>query len=180
MLVRPGKAIGLALLFTGIGFALMTIVVNLRLTALILPGTFARIANAIKGEMQPMEPPGSPGGDLWDLAPRWLFYGMLIGALIVVVGTFPLALTRIINARIFLRELQAGNTASLTFQNAKRIQLMLEHFIGPWVGTGIALIFYYIGKFFGNIVTFVVARRQIISEGVQTACYFYAESDEKP
>ena len=86
----------------------------------------------------------------------------------------------IINARIFLRELQAGNTASLTFQNAKRIQLMLEHFIGPWVGTGVALTFYYIGKFFSNIVTFVVARRQIISEGIQTACYFYAESGEKP
>ena len=37
-------------IFLGIGLVLMTIVVNLRLTAFMLPGSFSKIVSAIKGE----------------------------------------------------------------------------------------------------------------------------------
>ena len=49
-LVRPGKAIGMVLIFMGIGLELMTIVVNLKLTAFMLPGAFSKIVGAIKGD----------------------------------------------------------------------------------------------------------------------------------
>jgi len=57
---------------------------------------------------------------------------------------------------------------------------MLEHFIGPWVAVGNGLIFYYIGRFFSTIVGFVQARRQIISEGVESAVSYYLEKEKGP
>ena len=186
MLVRPGKAIGLALLFTGIGLALMTIVINLRLTGFMLPGAFAKIVNAIKGEK--LEAVIQQGESMTpiDLAPRKLFLEIVIGVIIVVIGTFPLALTRMANAQTYLTERYAveiiGGTSfdvsllSAGVQQALQTQLMLEHFIGPWVAVGVGTIFFFIGKFFGTIVGFVKGRRQLISEGVESAVYYALES----
>lgn len=176
-LVRPGKAIGMALLFTGIGFTLLTIVINLRLTALMIPGSFAKIANAIKGEATSKDDQVEKSTvNPMSLAPRKLFWGMLVGVVIVVIGTFPLALIRIANTTTFLMEMLAGITDSAAFQVAKQTQLMLEHFIGPWVTVGMGLIFFFIGKFFGAIVGFVKGRRQLISEGVESAVYYALET----
>lgn len=172
ILVRPGKAISMALLFSGIGLSLVTIVINLRLTALVLPGSFAKISNAIKGESvaskdSEAESIISP----MSFAPKKLFYGIVVGAVIIVLGTFPLALLRIFNTEIFLTELLAGQTSSAAFETAKQTQLMLEHFIGPWVTVGVGLIFFSIGKFFSTIVIFVKARRIMMSEGIESAVY---------
>lgn len=189
MLVRPGKAIGLALLFTGIGLALMTIVINLRLTGFMLPGAFAKIVNAIKGEKPEAEMQPGESMSPMNLAPRKLFLGILIGVIIVGIGTFPLALTRMANAQTYLTERYAieiiGGTSfdvsllSAGAQQALQTQLMLEHFIGPWVTIGVGTIFFFIGKFFGTIVGFVKGRRQLISEGVESAVY-YALERKKP
>ena len=185
MLVRPGKAIGLALLFTGIGLALMTIVINLRLTAFMLPGAFAKIVNAIKGERPEAEMQQKESMLSMSVATRKLFLGILIGVIIVVIGTFPLALTRMANAEVYLAERFSIAGASADFdvsllsagaQQALQTQLMLEHFIGPWVAVGIGTIFFLIGKFFGTIVGFVKGRRQLISEGVESAVYYAVEA----
>lgn len=167
-LVRPGKVIGLGLIFTGIGLSLLTIVINLRLTAMTLPGAFARIVNGIKGEAA-TDNSDTTSINPMSLASKKLFYGILLGFAIILVGTFPLALLRIENTQVFLTELLAGRTESVAFQASKQTQLMLEHFIGPFVGLGNAIIFFFIGRFFGVIVGFVQARRQIISEGVESA-----------
>lgn len=175
-LVRPGKAIGMALLFIGIGLTLLTIVINLRLTAQMLPGSFARIANAIKGQVASKEEKAEDSTlDPMSLAPRKLFLGIIIGVVIVVIGTFPLALLRMANTETFLVELLAERTDSAAFQVSKQTQLMLEHFIGPWVTVGVGLIFFSIGQFFSAIVGFVKARRQIISEGVESVAYYVQE-----
>ena len=179
-LVRPGKAIGLALIFTGIGLSLLTIAINLRLTAMMLPGAFTKIVNAIRGVPSEEEQAVEKKEGLLALAPRGLFVGMLIGAAIIVTGTFPLALLRIANTEVFLMEMLAGRTESTAFQVGKQTQLMLEHFIGPWVAVGNGLIFYYIGRFFSTIVGFVQARRQIISEGVESAVSYYLEKEKGP
>lgn len=173
-LVRPGKVIGLGLIFTGIGLSLLTIVINLRLTAMTLPGAFARIVKGIKGEGMEDAAGKSPVNPM-TLAPRGLFYGIMLGFAIILIGTFPLALIRIENTQVFLTELLAGRTETLAFQVSKQTQLMLEHFIGPFVGLGNAIIFFFIGRFFGVIVGFVQARRAIISEGVETAVSYSIE-----
>ena len=151
-LVRPGKAIGLGLIFAGIGFALMAIVSHLKLTAFMLPGAFARIVAAIKGD-QPQAPSPTMSINPMSLVPKNLFVGIIIGVIVVVLGTFPLAWMRI-------------GASTIEF-------LMLEHMIGAVVSLGVGLIFFFIGIFFSTIVSFVKARRQIISEGVES-CVLYA------
>ncbi len=173
-LIRPGKVIGLGLIFTGIGLSLLTIVINLKLTAMTLPGAFARIVKGIKGEAVEDAVGKSPINPM-SLVTRGLFYGMILGFAIILIGTFPLALLRIANTQTFLTELLAGRTDSIAFQVSKQTQLMLEHFIGPFVGLGNAIIFFSIGRFFGVIVGFVQARRQIISEGVESAVIYANE-----
>lgn len=171
-LVRPGKANGLGLIFIGIGLALLTIVINLRLTAFMLPGSFSRIASGIKGEKT--DPLMVMKMDPMSLAPRKLFFGILLGAIIIAIGTV-LALVRMANTEIALKQVLAGIPDVATYQTALQTQLMLEHFIGPWAATGTGTIFFFIGKFFGSIVTFVKGRRQLISEGVQTCTYYAME-----
>ncbi|MHA2190039.1 MAG: hypothetical protein ACXAAP_07385 [Candidatus Thorarchaeota archaeon] len=153
-IVRPGKAIGMSLIFIGIGLALMTIVVNLRLTALMLPGAFAKIVSAIKGEQidGTMMPSSTKPG---ALAPRKLFLGIVIGAIIAWLGTFPIAWMRI------------GATPEMF--------LILERIIGVTVALGVGTIFFFIGMFFSLIVTFVKGRKMLISEGVESCVYYAME-----
>ncbi|MHA2361394.1 MAG: hypothetical protein ACXAB6_05650 [Candidatus Thorarchaeota archaeon] len=153
-IVRPGKAIGMSLIFIGIGLALMTIVVNLRLTALMLPGAFTKIVSAIKGEQvdSTITPPPT---NLGALAPRKLFLGIVIGAIIAWLGTFPIAWMRI------------GATPEMF--------LILERIIGVTVALGVGTIFFFIGMFFSLIVTFVKGRKMLISEGMESCVYYAME-----
>ncbi len=159
-LVRPGKAIGMATIFLGIGLALMTIVVNLKLTSFMLPGSFSKIASAIKGD----KVEGAPGlhvANPLSLAPRKLFGGIVLGAIIATLGTFPLALIRALS----------GPSSPLF--------LIAERMIGTTVALGVGTIFFFIGLFFGTIVTFVSGRKTMISEGVETCVYYAAEKQSK-
>ncbi|MHA2261389.1 MAG: hypothetical protein ACXAEN_03265 [Candidatus Thorarchaeota archaeon] len=159
-LVRPGKAFSLALIFTGIGLALMTIVVNLRLTSLMLPGAFSRIVAAIKGDPPSAASAASPT-NLGAFAPKKLFLGIIIGVLIAFTGALPVAWIRAVTPPTDV------------------LKLMLEHFIGPWIALGIGLIFFFIGMFFSLIVTFVKGRRVLIGEGVETCVYYALEKSKQ-
>lgn len=158
MLIKPGRAISLALLFIGIGLALLTIVVNLNLTAFMLPSSFSNIVNAIKKDDTRVELLQASDKPL-KLSPMKLFIGILIGAVIVLIGTLPFAILRI----------------SYQFQGLTQSQLTVEHLIGPIVSTGVGLIFLMIGLFFSTIVGFVKARKAIISEGVESCVYYSIE-----
>jgi hypothetical protein len=94
-----------------------------------------------------------------DLAPKKLFIGILIGAIIVILGTVLFANWRII---VF----NPGNLLP---------QAIVEHIIGPWNTLGVGIIFLMIGLFFDTIVGFVKARKTIISEGVETSVYYTLE-----
>jgi hypothetical protein len=178
-LIRPGKAISLALIFAGIGLALMTIVINLKLTALMLPESLSKITKVIKGESRTKdETIDNSNVNPMSFAPRKLFFGILLGAIIIISGTFPFAILRIFYTEMFLTEMLSGVLDSSSFQIGKQTQLMLEHFIGPWVAMGTGIIFFSIGRFFSTIVIFVKSRKQIISEGVESAIYFYLEKKE--
>jgi uncharacterized membrane protein len=154
-LVRPGKAIGMTTIFLGIGLVLMTIVVNLRFTAFMLPGSFSKIVSAIKGE-KVEGAPGMPVANPMGLAPKKLYLGIAVGALIAWLGTFPLA---------WIRSLVGS---------ADPLFLIVERMIGTTVALGVGTIFFFIGMFFTTIVTFVSGRRTLISEGIES-CVYYAQ-----
>ena len=158
-IIKPGRAISLAILFTGIGLALMTIVVNLKLTSFMLPGAFTQIVNVIKGDVSKDELASMIPSNPLSLAPKKLFAGILAGGIVVILGTLPLALLRMINTA--KGDIQLANT--------------FEHIIGPWVSTGVGIIFLMIGLFFSTIVGYVKARKAIISEGVESCVYYTLE-----
>ncbi|MHA2300031.1 MAG: hypothetical protein ACXACD_03665 [Candidatus Thorarchaeota archaeon] len=159
-LVRPGKAIGMTTIFLGIGLVLMTIVVNLRFTAFMLPGSFSKIVSVIKGE----KVEGAPGfatANPMGLAPKKLYLGIAIGVIIAWLGTFPLAWIRAV----------VGSADPLFF--------IVERMIGTTVALGVGTIFFFIGMFFTTIVTFVSGRRTLISEGVESCVYYAQEKQSK-
>ncbi len=92
-----------------------------------------------------------------SMAPKRLFGGIVLGAIIATMGTFPLALIRALSG--------PGNP----------LFLIVERMIGTTVGLGVGMIFFFIGLFFDTIVTFVSGRRNMISEGVETCVYYAAE-----
>jgi hypothetical protein len=159
-LVRPGKAIGMTTIFLSIGLVLMTIVVNLKLTAFMLPGSFSKIVSAIKGE-KVEGAPGMPVANPMGRAPKKLYVGIAIGAIIAWLGTFPLAWIRAV----------VGSGDPLFF--------IVERMIGTTVALGVGTIFFFIGMFFTAIVTFVSGRRTLISEGVESCVYYAQEKQNK-
>ncbi len=161
-LIKPGRAISLAILFTGIGLALLIIVINLKLTAFMLPESFSKIVTVIKGEKIDHNVNAITMSKSLKLAPMKLFWGMIVGALITLSGTLPFAILRMIN----------------TTQGNIQIADTFEHIIGPWVSTGVGLIFLMIGLFFSTIVGFVNARKAIITEGVES-CVYYSVAEKK-
>ena len=67
----------------------------------------------------------------------------------------------------------------LRFITTDPLFFIVERMIGTTVALGIGLIFFFIGMFFNTIVTFVLARRTLISEGVET-CAFYDLEKKNP
>jgi hypothetical protein len=158
-LVRPGKAIGMTMIFVGIGASLVTIVVNLKFTAFLLPGTFGKITRVIKGE-KIEDTKNMPMANPMAYAPKKLYLGIILGMIIAVLGTFPLATIRVI----------VGPTDPLF--------LIVERIIGTTVALGVGTIFFFIGMFFNSIVTFVKGRRTMISEGVETITFYVSEKTQ--
>ena len=89
------RFLGITSLMVAIGLALVTIVVNLRATALLLPGGFAKMIAAARGQTPDKE-------DLtlrepMSLAPWDLFRPLAAGAAIVVTAALPVALLQALN-----------------------------------------------------------------------------------
>ncbi len=169
--VKPFKFSGLGLIFFGIGLALSVIVINLTILSMLLPGVFARFAEANQGrapkslEMPSMNP--------MKLFPKKLFMGILVGCLVVVTATFPFGWP--LRVETFAAFLGASLTANLAAQSALSLERFLEHFILPYKLAGLAIIFYAIGRYFTTIIGFVRARKAIITEGVAAIAAFHTE-----
>jgi len=149
-------------------------VINLRLTALLLPASFSRLFAAARGEKgEPLAAGEAP--DPLSLAPWRLFLPLLAGALIVASATVPLAVWRVSATLTYLVEQFADRAGSAAFQSALLTERVLEHSILPWKLFGMGLMFFAIGRFFSTIIGFVRARRQIIDEGVTALVALDAE-----
>lgn len=164
--IKPFKFVGVSTVMLGIGLSLVTIVINLKLTGLLLPGVFSRFLAACRREkpedFNPQDIP-NPG----SVAPWNLFIPLLIGVLLVYTATMPLTYWRVQSTQAFLAEELAGNRGSQLWQENVLNERLLEHVILPWKIFGIGLIFYAIGKFFAAIVGYVSARRLIVTDGIK-------------
>ena len=159
------RFIGIASLMLAIGLALVTIVINLRATAMLLPAGFSKlIALARKEEDLTVYEPMA-------LAPWDLFRPLVAGVAIVVSATLPIAILFAFSVHRMLGEQFAGRgdpgaTSGLFESSFLGVNLYAAS-LQPWMLFGIALILFSIGRFFTTIVGFVVARRMVITEGTE-------------
>ncbi len=174
--VKPFKFAGLAFIFLGIGVALSLIVVNLQMISMVLPGVFARFGDAARGRSP--KPLDQPAVRPMDLFPKRLFMGILAGFAVVVTATVPLAWPwRIGTFPVFLGANLGSDVAA---QAAFSLERVLEHLILPYKLTGLAIIFYSIGRYFTTIIGFVRARKAIVTEGVESVAAYVNASPASP
>lgn len=175
------RFIGITSLMLAIGLALVTIVINLRATALLLPAGFTGLIAVARGEKAEVE-------DLtihepMSLAPWNLFRPILVGAALVVSATLPIAILFAVSIHRMLGEQFAGlgdpGTMSGLFKSSFLAVNLYGASLQPWMLFGMALIFFAIGRFFSNIVGFVEARRMVITEGTEAIAEAVASRDRE-
>ena len=174
--IAATRFIGIASLFVAIGLALVTIVINLRATALLLPPACSKLIRVAQGETASNE------GDEEDdeipiieepmaLAPWDLFRPLVVGVVIVISGTLPVAVLHGWTIHRMLGEQFAGaaigGATSDLFESAFLASNLFGAGLGPWMLLGMGVILFSAGRFFSTIVGFVEARRMVMVEGAE-------------
>ena len=163
------RFIGIASLMLAIGLALVTIVINLRATAMLLPVGFSKLIAAARNEE--VEEEDLTVYEPMALAPWNLFRPLVAGAAIIVSATLPVAILFAVSIHRMLGEQFAGRgdpgAASGLFESSSLGVQLYGASLQPWMLFGMALILFSIGRFFTTIVGFVVARRMVIAEGTE-------------
>ena len=174
--IAATRFIGIASLFVAIGLALVTIVINLRATALLLPPAFSKLIRVANGETALNE------GDEEDdeipiidepmaLAPWDMFRPLLVGVVVVVTGTLPVAILHGWTIHRMLGEQFAGAAAAGATSDLFESTFLATNLFGaslvPWMPLGMGIILFSVGRFFSTIVGFVEARRMIMVEGAE-------------
>ena len=163
------RFIGIVSLMLAIGLALVTIVINLRATALLLPVGFTKLIAVAQGQKPEKE-------DLtiyepMSLAPWNLFGPLLAGAAVAISATLSVVILYAVSIHRMLGEQFAGRgdpgAASGLFESSFLGVQLYGASLQPWMLFGMALILFAIGRFFSTIVGFVEARRMIIIEGAE-------------
>ncbi len=175
--IAATRFVGFSAIFLAIGLALVTIVINLRATAMVMPGGFSRLIMLARGEDT------DSAGDAYDaddeeesgwepmaLAPWNLFAPLVLGAAIVVTGTLLVAIIHGWSLHRMLGEQFAGAGAAGATSSLFESTFLATNLFGaslmPWMLFGMGVILFSVGRFFSTIVGFVEARRMIIVEGV--------------
>jgi len=183
-IITATRFIGIASLFVAIGLSLVTIVINLRATALLLPPAFTKLIGVAKGETAEDE---DEDNDLtvsepMGLAPWDLFRPLLVGVAIVITGTLPVAILHGWSIHRMLGEQFAGaatvGATSDLFESTFLATNLFGASQGPWMLFGMGIILFSVGRFFSVIVGFVEARRMVIVEANEEIAA--AVSEPKP
>ena len=176
------RFIGIASLFVAIGLALVTIVINLRATALLLPPAFTKLIGVARGETASDEEEEEIPifDDPMALAPWNLFWPLLVGVAIVVSGTFPVAILHGWSIHRMLGEQFAwaaipGATSGL-YESSFLAANLFGASQAPWMLFGMGIILFSVGRFFSVIVGFVEARRMVMVDGNEAIAEAVAES----
>ena len=168
--IATTRFFGIGMLMLAIGLALVTIVINLRATALLLPTGFSKLVPAAKGEE--IEEEDLTVDEPVALASWDLLRPHLMGLVIVVSATLPLAVLFAVSIHRNLGEQFAGHGLAGDTTGLFKSSFLSVHpfsaLVQPWMLFGMGLILFAIGRFFSTIVTFVDLRRMVIAEGVST------------
>ena len=163
------RFIGIVSLMLAIGLALVTIVINLRATALLLPTGFTKLIAVARGER-----PEAEDLTLYEpmsLAPWNLFRPLVAGAAVAISAALPVVILLGVSIHRMLGEQFAGRAdpgaASGLFESSFLATNLLSASWQPWMLFGMAIILFAIGRFFSTIVGFVEARRMVIVEGTE-------------
>ena len=163
------RFIGIASLMLAIGLALVTIVINLRATAMLLPVGFTKLISAARREE--VEEEDLTVYEPMALAPWDLFRPLVAGAAIIVSATLPVAILYAVSIHRMLAEQFAGRgnpgATSGLFESSFLGVNLYGASLQPWMLFGMAVILFSIGRFFTTIVGFVEARRMVIAEGTE-------------
>jgi len=176
------RFIGITSIMLAIGLALVTIVVNLRATALLLPAGFSTLITTAQGQ-QPEEEDLTVYEPM-SLAPWNLFIPLAVGAVVAISATLPVVIVLGIFIHRRLGEVFAGlagpDVVSDRFETAFWVTNLIGASWQPWMLAGMGLILFAIGRFFSTIVGFVVARRVIITEGTDAISTAIATGSMEP
>jgi len=177
-LIASTRFIGIASLMLAIGLALVTIVINLRATALLLPVGFTKLI-AVAQAQRPEEEDLTIYEPM-SLAPWNLFRPLLGGVAVVISATLPLAILFGVSIHRMLGEQFAGRgapgAASGLFESSFLGVQLYGASLQPWMLFGMGVILFSVGRFFSTIVGFVEARRMIIIEGTEAVSSAVASS----
>jgi hypothetical protein len=166
ILVKTVKLTAFGFLLTGVGLSLINIMVNLQLTARTLPNFFGKMlqfAQNGRGDHGTVELPRP-----MSLAPWKLFYVILAGTVITIFVTFPLILVEVQSFLTWKTLALAGDTTSAAYSSALLTDRLIDAAQLPLKLFGMGLMLFGIGRTFSVILGFVKARRQLISEGVDS------------
>ena len=173
-IISATRFIGIASLFVAIGLALVTIVINLRATALLLPPAFTRLIGVANGGTvsdEDLEDEVPVIDEPMALAPWGLFWPLLAGVAIVISGTLPVAVLHGWSIHRMLGEQFAGAAAAGATSGLYESTFLATNLFGasltPWMLFGMGIILFSVGRFFSTIVGFVEARRMVMVEGNQ-------------
>ena len=168
-IIGATRFIGITSIMLAIGLALVTIVVNLRATALLLPTGFSTLITRAQGQ-QP-EDEDLTVYEPMALAPWNLFFPLAVGVIVAISATLPVVILLAIFIHRRLGEMFAGlagpGIVSDKFETAFWATNLFGASWQPWMLAGMGLILFAIGGFFSTIVGFVMARRLIITEGTE-------------
>ncbi len=163
ILTRTVKLSAFGFLLTGVGLSLVSIMVNLQLTARTLPTFFSKLMQFVQTGQRDAEKIELPNP--MSLAPWKLFYVILAGAVITILVTVPISLVEIQSFLTWKTLELGGDTASAAYTSALLLDRLIDDTQLPLKLFGMGLMLFGIGRTFSVIVGFVKARRQIISEG---------------
>lgn len=176
------RFIGIASLFVAIGLGLVTIVINLRATALLLPPAFTKLIGVANGKTAPDEDEEEIPiiYEPMALAPWNLFRPLLVGVAVVISGTFPVAILHGWSIHRMLGEQFAGAAVPGATSGLYESTFLATNLFGasltPWMLFGMGIILFSVGRFFSTIVGFVEARRMVMVEGNEAIAEAVAQS----
>ena len=169
-IIGATRFVGIAFLMVAIGLALVAIAVNLRATVLLLPTGFSKLIPVAQG--QKPEADDLSVYEPMSLAPWELFRPLMLGAVVVISATLPIAILLGVSIQRMLEEQFAGQGIPGAGSDSFESWFLAANLLGaswqPWMLFGMGLILFAIGSFFTTIVGFVQARRMIIAEGAET------------
>jgi hypothetical protein len=169
ILARNIKFLSFGFLLLGVGFSLVTIIINLRLTASTFLNVFPRLMTFVASGGRRKENPDEVSlPRSMSLAPWRLFAVIALGGSIAISAFFSFG---VFDALSFVKHQGLAfedQSSSNGYVSALLAERLWEHTLLPWKLLGMGMMLFGIGRTFGVIVGFVKARTTAIRELIES------------